>query len=72
MCPVSDGKNYLQVDLGSLYEIEYVGTFSDSSSRKWVSLYWLNYTADLDLLQWKKALTGNSEASFSKKTIRKL
>ena len=62
--PVSDSKHYLQVDLGRLYEIEYVAIFGDNTNRKWVGSYRLNYTADSDLIQWKKASTANNEVSF--------
>ena len=62
--PVSDGKHYLQVDLGRLYEIEYVAIFGDITSGKWVTSYRLNYTDDSDLVNWKKASTGNNEVSI--------
>jgi hypothetical protein len=49
--PVSDGKHYLQVDLGRLYVIYNFATFGDSTSPKWVTTYNLNYT--VDLINWK-------------------
>ena len=48
--PVSNGKHYLQVDLGKLYVIYNVVTFGDSTSSKWVVTYNLNYT--VDLINW--------------------
>ena len=49
--PVSDGKHYLQVDLGRRYVIDHVAIFGDSTSLKYVTMYNLNYTADL--VNWK-------------------
>ena len=49
--PVSDGKNYLQVDLGRLFFIDHVATFGNSTSLKYVTTYNLNYT--VDLMNWK-------------------
>ena len=48
--PVSDGKHYLEVDLGRLYVIDHVAIFGDSTSKKWVTTYNLNYT--VDLMNW--------------------
>ena len=62
--PVLDDKPYLQVDLGRLYEIEYVATLGDNTSGKWVSSYRLNYSNDSDLVQWNKASTEDNEVSF--------
>ena len=62
--PVSNGNYYLQVDLGRDYQIEYVATFGDSISRKWVSSYRLNYTSNSGLVQWKEASTQTQAVSF--------
>ena len=45
--PVSNDKHYLQVDLGRLYYLDYLVTYGDSTSPKWVATYYLNYTVDL-------------------------
>jgi hypothetical protein len=45
--PVSNGKHYLQVDLGRLSISYYIAIFGDSISSKWVVKYNLNYTVDL-------------------------
>jgi hypothetical protein len=45
--PVSNGKHYLQVDLGRLSISYYIAIFGDSTSSKWVVKYNLNYTVDL-------------------------
>ena len=49
--PVADGKYYLQVDLLTLYRLDYLVTYGDSTSRKWVVTYKLEYT--IDLINWK-------------------
>ena len=49
--PVSNGKHYLQVDLGRLYVIDHVAIFGDSTSLKYVTTYNLNYT--VDFINWK-------------------
>jgi hypothetical protein len=49
--PVSNGKHYLQVDLGRLYVIYNLTTFGDTTSSKWVITYNLNCT--VDLRNWK-------------------
>jgi hypothetical protein len=49
--PLVDGKNYLQVDLGTLYRLDYLVTYGDSSRAKWVATYRLDYT--IDLINWK-------------------
>ncbi|XP_028402632.1 uncharacterized protein LOC114525467 [Dendronephthya gigantea] len=54
---VSDGKHYLQVDLGRLYVILIVAIFGDSTSAKWVTTFYLNYTVDSN--NWKQVETGN-------------
>ena len=51
--PVSDGKHYLQLDLGRLYVIYQLITFGDSTSLRWVTKYSLNYTQSDDLSQWR-------------------
>ncbi|XP_028416864.1 uncharacterized protein LOC114541079 [Dendronephthya gigantea] len=51
--PVSDDKHYLQVDFKRLYSINYVATFGDGTSAKWVKTYILNYTTDL--INWKQS-----------------
>ena len=52
--PVSDGKHYLQLDLGRLYVIYQFITFGDSTSPKWVTRYNLNYTEPDDLSKWQQ------------------
>ena len=49
--PVSDEKHYLQVDFGRMYYLYSFVTYGDSTSRKWVAKYYLNYT--IDFLDWK-------------------
>ena len=44
--PVSDGKHYLQLDLGRLYVIDHVAIFGDSINPKWVTTFNVNYTDD--------------------------
>ena len=51
--PVSDGKHYLQVDLGRLYVIDHVLIFGDSTSLQYVTIYNLNCT--VDFINWKSA-----------------
>jgi hypothetical protein len=51
--PVSEDKHYLQVDLARLYEIDFVVTYGDRTSPKWVASYNLNYTNDLAMDNWK-------------------
>ncbi|XP_028402627.1 uncharacterized protein LOC114525465 [Dendronephthya gigantea] len=74
--PVSDGKHYLQVDFKTLYSINYIATFGDGTSAKWVKTYILNYTTDL--INWKqshavfqKIFRGNQNA-FNGAAIRNL
>ncbi|XP_028402631.1 uncharacterized protein LOC114525466 isoform X2 [Dendronephthya gigantea] len=74
--PVSDDKHYLQVDFKRLYSINYVATFGDGTSAKWVKTYILNYTTDL--INWKqshavfqKIFRGNQNA-FNGAAIRNL
>jgi hypothetical protein len=50
--PVSDDKHYLQVDLGRLYCLYRLVTYGDSTSRKWVATYNLNYTIDFAMVNW--------------------
>ena len=71
---VSDGKHYLQVDLGRLYFIDHVAIFGDSTSHKWVTKYHLNYT--VDLVNWKSVSYGtvmsvcfNTETLYDSKPI---
>jgi hypothetical protein len=45
------GKHFLQVDLGRRYRLDYLVTYGDSKSKKWVATYKLNYT--IDLKNWK-------------------
>ena len=52
--PVSDGKHYLEVDLGRLYVMDHVAIFGDSTSLKYVRTYKLNYT--VDFVNWKSVL----------------
>jgi hypothetical protein len=49
--PVAAGKHYLQVDLGRLFHLDYLVTYGDSKSTKWVATYELNYTTNL--VNWK-------------------
>ncbi|XP_028402633.1 uncharacterized protein LOC114525468 [Dendronephthya gigantea] len=56
---VSDGKHYLQVDLGRLYVLYNVTTFGDSTSAKWVKTYNLNNTVDLK--SWKQVQAGSGK-----------
>ena len=49
--PVSDGKHYLQIDLGRLHVIDHVAIFGDSTSLKYVTTYNLSYT--VDFINWK-------------------
>ena len=42
--PVADGKHYLQVDFVRLYRLDYLVTYGDTTSRKWVVTYMLEYT----------------------------
>ncbi|CAB3988021.1 Receptor-type tyrosine- phosphatase F, partial [Paramuricea clavata] len=71
--PISDGKHYLQVDLGRLYVIYRFATFGDRTSSKWVTTYKLNYTVDLINWNsvWKKKLPGNKNA-YNDATIKNL
>ena len=50
--PVSDATRYLQVDLGRPYYLDRLVTYGDSTSRKWVATYNLNYTIDLAMVNW--------------------
>jgi hypothetical protein len=49
--PVANGRHYVEVDLGELYRLDYLVTYGDSSSAKWVVTYRLDYTTDL--INWK-------------------
>ena len=52
--PASDGKHYLQLDLGKFYFIYQFITFGDSTSPKWVTAYNLTYTQSDDLSKWQQ------------------
>ena len=51
--PASDenSKHYLQIDFGRQYRIYYFLIYGNDKSPKWVTKYYLNYTADL--ITWK-------------------
>ncbi|XP_028402403.1 uncharacterized protein LOC114525343 [Dendronephthya gigantea] len=53
---VSDGKHYLQVDLGRLYVLYAIATFSDTTGSKWLTSFNLNYT--VDLVNWRRVQNG--------------
>jgi hypothetical protein len=55
--PVSDEKNYLQVNLGRLYRLYYIVTYGDSTSPKWVATYNLNDTTDF--VNWNTRVRKN-------------
>ena len=55
--PISDGKHYLQLDLGRLYVIKQFITFGDSTSPKWVTTYNLYSTESDDLSKWQRIRT---------------
>ena len=57
--PNSGHNHYLEVDLRSRFVITNVATFGDSTTGKWVTSYYLNYTDDM--IQWKQASTDNKE-----------
>mgnify|MGYP002804006028 CR=1 FL=1 len=61
--PAMGENNYLQVDLGTLYRLDYLVTYGDSTERKWVATYKLEYT--IDLHNWNtfsEELEGNKNA----------
>ena len=69
--PVSDGKHYLEVDLGRLYVIEHVAIFGDSTSLKWVTRYNLNYT--VNLMNWQSVSDGTViSVYFNTKTLHNI
>ena len=49
--PASDEMHYLQIDFGRQYRIYYFLIYGNDKSPKWVTKYYLNYTADL--ITWK-------------------
>ena len=49
--PRSPGRHYLQVDFGKSFLLQFIVTFGDRTSQKWVASYNLNHTDDL--VHWK-------------------
>ena len=66
--PDVDEKNYLQVDLGTLYRLDSLVTYGDSTSRKWVVTYKLQYT--IDLRNWNTFSEVRKKHDFRSKSTK--
>ena len=62
--PNSGHKHYLEVDLRGRFVITNVATFGDSTTGKWVTSYYLNYT--VDMMHWKQASTDKQKVRLSR------